>query len=47
MKNYSRANTGIDLNYPVFIESSAAAAWQSLFASGDVTPGGESGIKAF
>ena len=46
MKNYSRANTGIDLNLiPVFIEVSVAAVWQKLCTSGDVAPRGESGIK--
>jgi len=49
MKNYSRANTGIDLNLiPVFIEivrcGSMAKASLRLEMS---RPCGESGIKAF
>ena len=46
MKNYSRANTGIDLNLiPVFIEVVRCGSMAKASVRGDVAPRGESGIK--
>ena len=49
MKNYSRANTGIDLNLiPVFIEVVRCGSMAKAFcAPGDVTSCGEPGPEAF
>jgi hypothetical protein len=48
MKNYSRANTGIDLNLiPVFIEVVRCGSMAKASVRLEMSPGGEPGIEAF